>query len=134
MTLSTPGLVYTFLHFNFLQFLRQSRSVPHGKFCVFNITILNEMSSEALKPLKMPTNGYWKHCKMLAYSQALCHHCPRVKKCIQSGEIQKILRWRKNFILNISFCDDGVSHLEAVWGQIRVHMRSDEALNFRSHL
>ena len=66
----------------------KSQSVHHEEFWLFYITIPNELSSDTLKPLKIPTNGYWKYCKMLAYSQL----------------------------------------------RIRVPMRSDEALNFISHL
>ena len=33
--------------------------VHHNTFWVFNIMILNELSSEPLNSLKMPTNGYW---------------------------------------------------------------------------
>ena len=112
---------------------RQSRSVHHDAFWVFNMTKSNGVSSETLKQLKIATNGYWKQCKMLPYSQAVFYHWPQVKKCILSRVIQKILKYRKNFILDFNFCDDGVSTLEAVWGQFKVHMRSDEAINFMSH-
>ena len=112
---------------------RQSRSVHHDAFWVFNMTKSPGVSSETLKQLKIATNGYCKQCKMLPYSQAVFYHWPQVKKYIQSRVIQKILRYRKNFILDFNFCDDGVSTLEAVWGQFKVHVRSDEAINFMSH-